>query len=147
MSQERVLQAIKSVANTYKNYQFDIHDDDDIEQEIFLLCYPILDRFDPDTGNSLESFLYKHCFFRMQNFYRDKTRKIPHDENLTIDGEIEDESRTSPYVDCIESIEPYLDHRELQDFYKIMAGGKVPRLRRLALAKKVEDILWRENNE
>jgi len=78
-TEKQVIEIIERIAKPLaKKFKFGYHEIDDITQQIFVeILKPdkngitILEKFDPDKGNSLDSFLWIHARNRLHNFKRD----------------------------------------------------------------------------
>lgn len=69
MTEKEVLQIIDETGKALaSSYTFGIYDENDIYQEIFLLCCDALERF--DNKRPLANFLHVHCKNRLSNLRR-----------------------------------------------------------------------------
>jgi len=68
-TEEQVLALLDNIANRFKmKYRFDIHDEDDIYQEAYVLAWQALDKY--NGNHPLENFLTTHVSNRLKNFKR-----------------------------------------------------------------------------
>ncbi len=78
LSQADKEEVIARVADNHKHKTFDVHDQDDIIQQVWLIALSIIDDFEPSKGKvvdvkkSLEHWLNASISNRLSNFYRDK---------------------------------------------------------------------------
>lgn len=66
------------MAKNHRKKQFDIHEEEDIEQQVWSIALKLLKSYDPEKSTStdpmkgLESWLNRSISSRLKNFYRDK---------------------------------------------------------------------------
>ena len=70
MTPEQLETILTVCAALAPKHTFGIYDEKDIEQEGFLICAEALERYDPDKGATLKTFLYTHLNNRLLNFKR-----------------------------------------------------------------------------
>lgn len=90
------------------NYYSDKRDNEELEQEAFILLLEAIDKFNPDKGASFSTFLYiylKKTLGKTQIYNIDKSLDEPlqgyEDENITLADTIESEEATDEF-DCVE---------------------------------------------
>lgn len=72
MQQNELVEIAQIVATRLAKFNtFDIYDEDDIGQEIFLLCVEADKVYDPERTDP-ESYFYNYCKLRLKNLKRDK---------------------------------------------------------------------------
>lgn len=79
-TQEQVNQIIAKVARNHAQKTFENHDQNDIQQEVWIICLKALDKFDlekikttdGDMLKALEHFLNKAVQTRLYNLFRDR---------------------------------------------------------------------------
>lgn len=78
MTQETILAIIRKVAKNHRNKAFDIYEETDIENEVFLIAHKILPDFNTNLigtktpEQALENWLNSSISKRLINFHRDK---------------------------------------------------------------------------
>ncbi len=78
-TEQQVVEVFEKIATRIaKKFRFGYHEVEDMKQQIFLeILKPdkngvtILEKFDPEKGNTLDSFLWIHARNRLHNFKRD----------------------------------------------------------------------------
>ena len=83
-TETEVLEVFERIATRIaKKFKFGYHEVEDMKQQIFLeILKPdkngitILEKFDPEKGNSLDSFLWIHARNRLHNFKRDNYSRL-----------------------------------------------------------------------
>lgn len=69
---DNILPLIESICKTISaGTSFDVYDEDDIFQELFMMCLDAMPRYDPAKA-SLEAFIYTHATNKLRTLIRDK---------------------------------------------------------------------------
>lgn len=93
LTKEEILEVIHKVALNHQAKKFDYHTEEDIYQEVWVICWSKMEEFNPDRGTTtkqaqaLENWLNRVVATRLANFYRDnfgvKHRKLKCDKSET----------------------------------------------------------------
>lgn len=87
LTKTQIEKVIEKVAQNHCHKKFDIHSENDIKQEVWIICLSKIKEFDFSRGQvdneeeSLERFLNTVVSNRLANFYRDKF-VVPNREHL-----------------------------------------------------------------
>ncbi|WP_282926856.1 sigma-70 family RNA polymerase sigma factor [Helcococcus kunzii] len=94
---------MKSILKTYNLYSFDNKDNEEIEQEAFILMLEAIDKYDITKG-AFSTFLFiylKNIFRNTQDYNQDVSLESPisnsEDDNLNLIDTIEDETSTDKF--------------------------------------------------
>lgn len=139
-----------------KKYTFPNYDEDDIEQEAFIIGLEAMSRYDPDRP--LENFLRVHIKNRLSNLRRDKyyrpdtgkAESIQKGKKKLLDASPLDDISYAFSVldkdnleDCelLEYIDSHLDATYRSDYLRFLDGQKLTKARRIKLFEQLKEIM------
>lgn len=135
-TKEEVLEVIQYLCSKFKHkYVIDIYEQDDMEQEAFLICLEALERY--DGVRPLENFLA----FNLKNRLLNLVRKIK-TNTLTMVSmpdtlDVEEEERVRLIVQIDTLMDQNLDPDTRQDWLRLKDGVKVSTVRTNQLKNRI----------
>lgn len=146
MTKDQVIETIKQVCSAFKyKYRVGILDEDDVEQEAYLLCHEALEKY--DGVRPLYNFLCVHLRNRLHNIVRNyNVRKI---DTCAIPDNFDMQDNTSirMIVDVEDIVDTQLDPETRQDYLRLKDGVHVPTVRSNKLKKRIREEYERNRDE
>lgn len=156
MSSDHTKKIIEIAKATAKKYTFPNYDEDDIEQEAFIIGLEAMSRYDPDRP--LENFLRVHIRNRLSNLRRDryyrpdtgKAESIQRSKKKLLDASpLDDFSYAFSVLDkdnlenreLLEYIDVHLNPSYRADYMRFLDGQKLTKARRTKLFEQLKEIM------
>lgn len=150
---EKIREIAKAAA---KKYVFPNYDEDDIEQEAFIIGLEAMSRYDPDRP--LENFLRVHIKNRLLNLRRDKyyrpdsgkAEDVQKNKKKLLDATPFDEfeyafsvldSDNLEHKELLEMIDEKLESVFRADYLRFLDGQKLTKVRKTKLFEKLKEIM------
>jgi DNA-directed RNA polymerase specialized sigma24 family protein len=143
--QEEFLEAFKIVSTSIKKkYKVDIHDGEDISQQMYFVALKVMQKYKPESGPIL-NFLSVSLRNRSLNFLRDKKSRFSMEPDAPdIEQHINKVGNTKTSEDEFwEIIDEHLPAKYRADYIKMKQGVKVNKSRKNTIIKEIKEIVRR----